>query len=54
LCTEEVVLGDVVVRVLVLLNEEWVGRRTWPIHHSKQICEWEKEKNLYQMYLDRC
>jgi hypothetical protein len=37
LCTEEVVLGDVGVLVLVLLGEEWVGRRTWPIHHSKQM-----------------
>ena len=54
LCTKEVVLGDVVVRVVVLHDEEWVGRRTWPIHHSKQICEWEKERNLYQRYLDRC
>ena len=54
LCTEEVVLGDVGGHVAVLLDEEWVGRRTWPIHHSKQICEWDKEKNLYQMYLDRC
>ena len=52
LCTEEVALGDIIVWVIVLLDEEWVGRRTWPIHHSKQICEWEKEKNLYQMYLD--
>ena len=26
LCAEEVVLGDVVVRVLILLDEEWVGR----------------------------
>ena len=45
LCTEEVVFGDVVVHVVVLLDEEWVGRITWPIHHSKRICEWEKEKN---------
>ena len=54
LCTKEVALGDVGVHVVVVLNEEWVGRSTWPIHHSKQICEWEKEKNLCQMYLDRC
>ena len=54
LCTVEVVLGDVGVRVIILLEEEWVSRRTCPVHHSKQICEWEKEKNLYQMYLDRC
>ena len=53
LCTEEVALGDVGGQVVVLLDEEWVDRRTWPIHHSKQICEWEKEKNLFQMYLDR-
>ena len=45
LCTEEVVFGDVVVRVLVLLDEEWVGRSTWPIHFLKQICEWKKAKN---------
>ena len=31
LCTEEVVLGDVGGHVAVLLDEEWVGRRTWPI-----------------------
>ena len=54
LCTKKVYLCDVGGHVVVLLNEEWVGRSTWPIHHSKQICEWEKEKNLYQMYLDRC
>ena len=53
LCTKEVALGHVGVHVVVGLNEEWVGRSTWPIHHSKQICEWEKEKNLCQMYLDR-
>ena len=35
LCTEEVVLGDVGVRVLVLLNEELVGRSSWHIHHVK-------------------
>ena len=35
LCTEEVVLGDVGVRVLILLDEEWVGRSSWPINHSK-------------------
>ena len=52
LCTKEVALGDIGCHVVVLLDEEWVGRRTWPIHHSEQICEWEKEKNLYQMYLD--
>lgn len=45
LCTEEVALGDVEGRVVILLDGEWVGRRTWHIHHSKQICEWEKEKN---------
>ena len=49
LCTKEVALCDVGGHVVVLLNEEWIGRSTWPIHHSKQICEWEKEKNLYQM-----
>ena len=54
LCTKEVALCDVGVHIVVLPDEEWVGRSTWPIHHSKQICEWEKEKNVYQMYLDRC
>ena len=36
LCTKEVDLGDVGVQVVVVLNEEWVGRSTWPIHHSKR------------------
>ena len=35
LCTKEAALGDVGVHVVVVLNEEWVGRSTWPIHHSK-------------------
>ena len=35
LCTKEVALGDVGVHVVVVLNEEWVGSSTWPIHHSK-------------------
>ena len=35
LCTKEVALGDVGVHVVVVLNEEWVCRSTWPIHHSK-------------------
>ena len=35
MCTKEVALGDVGVHVVVVLNEEWVGRSTWPIHHSK-------------------
>ena len=52
LCTKEVSLCDVGVHVVILLEEEWVGRSTWPIHHFRQICEWEKDKNLYQMYLD--
>ena len=42
---EEVALGDVGGRVVVLLDEQWVGRINWPIHHSKQMCEWEKDKN---------
>ena len=45
LCTKEVALGDVGVHVIIVLNEEWVCRSTWPIHHSKKMCEWEKEKN---------
>ena len=35
LCTKEVAVGDVGVHIVVLPNEEWVGRSTWPIHHSK-------------------
>ena len=35
LCTKEVTLGDEGVHVVVLLHEEWFGRSTWPIHHSK-------------------
>ena len=35
LCTKEVAFGDEGVHVIVLLREEWVGRCTWPIHHSK-------------------
>ena len=35
LCTKEVTLGDEGVHVVILLHEEWVGRSTWPIHHSK-------------------
>ena len=35
LSTKEVALGDVGVHVVVVLNEEWVGRSTWHIHHSK-------------------
>ena len=36
LCTKEVALGDVGVHVIALLDEQWVGRCTWPIHHSKR------------------
>ena len=36
LCTKEVALCDIGVHVIVLPDEEWVGRSTWPIHHSKQ------------------
>ena len=36
LCTKEVTLDDEGVHVVVLLHEEWVGRSTLPIHHSKQ------------------
>ena len=36
LCTKEVALGDIGVHVVIVLNEEWVGRCTWPIHHSKR------------------
>ena len=35
LCTKEVTLGDEGVHVVVLLHEEWVGKSTWDIHHSK-------------------
>ena len=40
LCTEEVALGDIGGHVIILLDEDWVGRRTWPIHHPMQKCEW--------------
>ena len=33
--TKEVTLGNVGVHVVIVLNEEWVGRSTWPNHHSK-------------------
>ena len=36
LCTKEVALCDVGGHVVILLDEEWVGRNTWHIHHSKQ------------------
>ena len=32
LCTKEVALGDVGVHLVVVLNEELVGRCNWPIH----------------------
>ena len=51
LCTEEVVLGDVVVRVLIFLNEEWILRSSWPIHHRKQICKWKKGRNYTKFTL---
>ena len=53
LCTKEVALCDVGGHVVALLDEEWVGRSTWPIHHSMEKCEWKKEKNVYQMSLDQ-
>ena len=36
LCTKEVAVCDVGGHVVILLYEEWVGRSTWHIHHSKQ------------------
>ena len=36
LCTKEVALCDVGVHVVILPDEECVGRSTWPIHHSKR------------------
>ena len=36
LCTKEVALSDVGVHVVIVLNEEWVGISTWPIHHFKR------------------
>ena len=36
LCTKEVALCDIGVHVVVLPNEEWVGRSTWPILYSKR------------------
>ena len=35
LCTKEVALCDIGVHAVILPDEEWVGRSTWPIHHSK-------------------
>ena len=44
LCTKEVSLCDVGVHVVVLPNEEWVGRSTWPIHHSNQNVSCKKRR----------
>ena len=45
LCAKEVALCDVGGHIIVLLDEEWVGRSTWPIHHSKQnMCVGEREE----------
>ena len=44
LCTKEVALCDVGGHVVVLLDEEWVGRSTWPIHHSKQNVSGRKRR----------
>ena len=44
LCTKEVTLGDEGVHVIVLLHEEWVGRSTWPIHHSKTNVSGRKKR----------
>ena len=42
--TKEVALCDVGVHVVVVLNEEWVGRSTWPIHHSKKNVSGRKRR----------
>ena len=44
LCTKEVSLGEVGVHVIVVLNEEWVGRSTWPIHHEKVVVSRKNER----------
>ena len=44
LCTKEVTLGDIGAHVVVVLNEEWVGRSTWPIHHSKKNVSGRKRR----------
>ena len=44
LCTKEVTIGDEGVHVVVLLHEEWVGRSTWPIHHSKTNVSGRKKR----------
>ena len=44
LCTKEVTLGDEGVHVVVLLHEEWVGRSTCPIHHSKENVSGRKRR----------
>ena len=51
LCTKEVTLGDEGVHVVVLLHEEWVGRSTWPIHHSKQNVSGRKSRTYTQCTL---
>ena len=43
-CTEEVALGDVWWHVVVLLDEDCVGRSTWPFHHSKQNVSGRKRR----------
>jgi hypothetical protein len=37
LCAKKVVLGDEGGRVIILLDEEWIRRSSWPIHHRKQM-----------------
>ena len=44
LCTKEVTLGDERVHVIVSLHEEWVGRSTLPIHHSKKNVSGRKRR----------
>jgi len=52
LCPKEVALGDVGGHVVVLLNEEWVGRGTWSIHHIKVVVS-RKMREQNQSYLFR-
>ena len=37
-------LGDVGGHVAVLLYEEWIGRRTRPIHHEKVVVSRKNER----------
>ena len=53
LCTKEVALCDVGVHVVVLPDEEWVGRSTWPIHHSETNVSGRKGRTKTECTLTR-